>query len=160
MKKYVFFAAWAAVSLFSACNSCNGNGQEGVIIESDSMYMLNDSTVAGVQTFVFEGTAPMADNALADVMLAVSTVSLNEDGTFTITTDYIDEGLATQTDNGDAIIIMGGGNDSTATIIQLMSANNMPAVNFMMMQDSSLVKVDKNGKPVSNNPGHKLTIQK
>ena len=160
MKKYVFIAATAVALLFSSCNSCGGNKRDGVMIESDSIFMLNDSTVADVQTFVFEGTTPMADNAVADVVLAVSTVSLNADGTYTINTDYIDEGLATQNDNGDAIIVMGGANDSTATIIQLISANNMPTINFMMMQDSSLVKVDDKGTSVANHPDHKLTIKK
>ena len=58
----------------------------------------------------------MADNNLADVLLTIETISLNSDGTYTITTDYIDEGIATQNDNGDALIIMSSNNDSTMTI--------------------------------------------
>ena len=102
----------------------------------------------------------MNGNAAANVLLAISTINLNSDGTYTITTDYIDEGLATQNDNGDALIILGNGNDSTATVIELVSANNMPTMNFMMTEDSSLVKIDKNGQPVSNNPDHKLKMKK
>ena len=93
-------------------------------------------------------------------MLAISTVSLNDDGTFSITTDYIDEGIATQNDNGEAVILTGMGNDSTLTVIELVSANNNPSMNFMMQPDSSLVKVNNNGKPVSNNPAHKLELKK
>jgi hypothetical protein len=112
----------------------------------------------GVQTFIFEGTSPMNGNAVANVLLAVSTVNLNSDGTFTITTDYIDEGLATQNDNGEAIIVTG--NDSTMTVIELVSANMNPTLSFMMQQDSSLVKMNSNGKPASNDPAHKLNLKK
>lgn len=162
MKKIVFFAAASAVLLLHACNSCNGNKSDAMVMEmeTDSIYMLNDSTIADAQTFVFEGLAPMANNAPAEVVLAFRTISLNQDGTYTITTDYVDEGLATQTDNGDAVIIMGTANDSTATIIELVSANNMPPVNFLMQGDSSLVRVNRNGAPISNDPAHKLNMKK
>ncbi len=163
MKKIVLFAAASVVLLLQAsCNSCNGNNENAMVmeIETDSIYMPDDSTIVDVQTFVFEGLSPMDNNAPAEVILAFRTVSLNNDGTYTITTDYIDEGIATQTDNGEAIILAGGGNDSTVTIIELVSANNMPAVNFRMNSDSSLVRVNKNGTPVSNNPSHKLSIKK
>ena len=46
------------------------------------------------------------------------------------------------------------------TVIELVSANKNPTVSFMMMQDSSLVKVGNNGKPVSNDPAHKLNLKK
>ena len=100
----------------------------------------------------------MNGNSVADVMLAISTINLNSDGTYSITTDYVDEGVATQNDNGEALIITG--NDSTMTVIELVSANMNPTVSFMMMQDSSLVKVGNNGKPVSNDPAHKLNLKK
>lgn len=160
MRKILLFTAMAAVLLLSSCNACgNGTGQ-GVIIESetDSIFLSGDSAVNDVQTFIFEGTSPMNGNAVANVLLAISTVNLNSDGTFTITTDYVDEGLATQNDNGEAVIITG--NDSTMTVIELVSANMNPTVSFMMMQDSSLVKMNKNGKPASKNPAHKLNLQK
>jgi hypothetical protein len=85
---------------------------------------------------------------------------LNQDGTYTITTHYIDEGLATQTDNGEAIVLMGTVNDSTATVIELVSANNMPTMSFRMQSDSTLVKVNNKGVPVSKDPTHKLSIKK
>lgn len=162
MKKIVLFAAVSLVLLLSACNSCNGNDRNAMVmeIETDSIYMPDDSTIVDVQTFVFEGLSPMGNNAPAEVVLAFRTISLNDDGTYTITTDYIDEGIATQTDNGEAIIMTGSGNDSTVTIIELVSANNMPTVNFRMNSDSSLVRVNKNGAPVSKDPSHKLNIKK
>ena len=149
-----------ATLLFSACNSKGKPEQNETVMEEESIYFVNDSTNADTQTFIFEGTSPMDGNAIADVILAVSTVNLNSDGTYTITTDYVDEGIATQNDNGDALILVGM-NDSTATIIELVSANYAtPSITFMMMEDSTLVKVDSVGKPVTNNPNHKLNLMK
>ena len=162
MKKYLLFTVAAATLLISACNTKTKDKplQDGMVFEEDSIYFVNDSTVADVQTFVFEGTSPMDGNAIADVILAVQTVNLNSDGTYTITTDYVDEGIATQSDDGSAMILLGK-NDSTATIIELISNNyNTPTVSFMMTEDSSLVKVDSTGKPVAKNPNHKLNLIK
>ena len=162
MKKYLLFTVAVATLFLSACNSkTKGKSvQDGMVFEEDSIFFVNDSTIADVQTFVFEGTSPMDGNAIADVILAVQTVNLNSDGTYTITTDYVDEGLATQTDDGSAIILLGL-NDSTATILELVSNNyNTPNISFMMMEDSSLVKVDNSGKPVAANPDHKLNLKK
>ena len=145
--------------LLASCNSggCK-NVPQGFMIETDSIYMPNDSTVADAQTFIFEDTSPMNGNAVADVVLAISTINLNSDGTYTITTDYVDEGIATQNDNGEAVIITG--NDSTMTVIELVSANMNPTISFMMQQDSSLVKVGANGQPASPHPAHKLNLKK
>ena len=162
MKKYLLFTVAAAAIVFSACNPKTKGKPvpDGIAIEEDSIYFVNDSTIADVQTFVFEGTSPMDGNAIADVILAVQTVNLNSDGTYTITTDYVDEGIATQTDDGNAIILLGV-NDSTATIIELVSNNyGTPTVSFMMMEDSSLVKVDSTGKPAATHPNHKLNLVK
>ena len=145
--------------LLASCNSSGcKNVPQGIMIETDSIYMPNDSTVADAQTFIFEGTSPMNGNAVADVVLAISTINLNSDGTYTITTDYVDEGIATQNDNGEAVIITG--NDSTMTVIELVSANMNPTISFMMQQDSSLVKVGANGQPASPHPAHKLNLKK
>lgn len=162
MKKILLLTATAAALIFSSCNSCNGNSQQGVAIESetDSIFWVNDSTIADMQTFVFEGTSPMYNNDVADVVLTVRTISLNNDGTYSITTDYIDEGLATQTDNGEAIFLLGTDNDSTATVIELVSANSYPTISFMMLEDSSLVKVGNNGKPASMHKDHRLKVKK
>ena len=150
------------VLLLSACNSCNGKKPQAMIIESeiDSLYWVNDSTIADAQTFVFEGISPMVNNNLADVILTIETINLNNDGTYTITTDYIDEGIATQNDNGNALIIMSSNNDSTMTIIELVSSNNYPTVSFIMQEDSSLVKMGNNGQPASSDPTHKLNVKK
>ncbi len=162
MKKIVLLMAAITVLLLSACNSCNGKKPQAMIIESeiDSLYWVNDSTIADAQTFVFEGVSPMVNDNLADVILTIETINLNNDGTYTITTDYIDEGIATQNDNGDALIIMSSNNDSTMTIIELVSSNNNPTVSFIMQEDSSLIKMGSNGQPASSNPEHKLNVKK
>lgn len=162
MKKIVLLMAAVTVLLLSACNSCNGEKPKAMIVETeiDSLYWINDSTIGDAQTFVFEGVSPMADNNLADVILTIETISLNSDGTYTITTDYIDEGIATQNDNGDALIMMSSDNDSTMTIIELVSANSYPTVSFIMQEDSSLVKMGSDGNPASKNPAHKLNVKK
>ena len=162
MKKFLLLVAAGATFIFSSCNSCNGNNRQEVAMESetDSIFWINDSTIADAQTFVFEGTSPMYNNAVADVVLTVRTISLNNDGTYTVTTDFIDEGVATQTDNGEAIFLLGTENDSTATVIELVSANNYPTISFMMLQDSSLVKVGENGMPASIHKDHRLKIRK
>ena len=158
MKKYLLFTAAASMLILTSCNSKSTEPQ-GVIVESvtDSITMVNEPAP---QTFIFRGTSPMNGNAIANVMLAISTVSLNDDGTYSIITDYIDEGLATQNDNGEAVILTGMGNDSTMTVIELVSANNNPTINFMMQQDTTLVKVDSSGNPLSTNPAHRLTLKK
>lgn len=159
MKKILLFTAASVMYLFSSCNSC-GPEEQGIIVETETDSIISIGNPQPPQTFIFQGTSPMNGNNVADVMLAISTVSLNDDGTFSITTDYVDEGLATQNDNGEAIIVTGMDNDSTVTVIELVSANSNPTMNFMMQSDTSLVKVDKNGKPVSNDPSHKLTLKK
>ena len=77
MKKILLFVVAAATLMLSACNKKGRPVQDGWAFEEDSIYFVNDSTIADVQTFVFEGTSPMDDNAIADVILAVSTVNLN-----------------------------------------------------------------------------------
>ena len=160
MRKILLFASAAAMVLLSSCSACGNNAEQGVVIEmeTDSIYVSGDSVMNGMQTFIFEGTSPMNGNAVANVLLAISTVNLNSDGTFTITTDYIDEGLATQNDNGEAVIV--AGNDCVLTVIELVSANMNPTISFMMQQDSSLVKIKADGTPVSNDAAHKLNLKK
>ena len=72
MKKTLLSAATAMALLLASCNSggCK-NVPQGIVIETDSIYMPNDSTVADAQTFIFEGTSPMNGNAVADVVLAI-----------------------------------------------------------------------------------------
>ena len=94
MKKIVLSAAIAATTLtFTACNSCGEKRQPALLVEAevDSLYMVNDTTMADKQTFIFEGLMPMENGKPGNVLLAIESISLNDDGTYTVSTTYIDE---------------------------------------------------------------------
>lgn len=160
MKKIVSLAAIAVALTFSACNSCGGNQQPPIVIESetDSLYMLNDSTIADKQTFIFEGLMPLDNGAVGNTVLTVQTLSLNDDGTYTLNTSYIDESNNTvnNSDSGETTVVIGIPNDSTAIIYELVSYNNNPKINLMVNSDSSLTRLNGNMKPASTNPKHRL----
>lgn len=160
MKKIVSLAAMAAVLTFSACNSCGGTQQQPLVIESetDSIYMLNDSTIADKQTFIFEGLMPLDNGEVGNTVLTVQTLSLNDDGTYTLNTSYIDESNNTvnNSDSGETMVLIGIPNDSTAIIYELVSYNNNPKINLMVNSDSSLTRLDGNMQPASASPKHRL----
>lgn len=161
MKKSVFFAAVAASLLTVSCNSC-GNKQQGIVLETetDSIYMLNDSTVADLQTFVYEGLMPMDNGTIADYTLTIKSLALDQNGTYTIISTITGDSTSiSQQDNGESIVIIGIPNDSTAVIYQLISANNNPQIN-LMVQGDSLTKLNKQMNPVSTDLKHKLIRKK
>lgn len=157
MKNVFFLVVTIALPLFSSCNSCSKSNQpEGVVMETDSLYMVNDSTIADLQTYTFEGVVPMKDGKPANVVLTIQTLNLDEDGTYTSTVNYIDEAIMQETDNGDVLVLIGVPNDSTAIVYELVSENKKPKTHFMLSKDSSLVKLDNKMNPASNDPAHKL----
>ena len=162
MKKVIILSATALSFLLSSCNSCGScNSQpQGVVVESDSIFMVNDSTIGDLQTYTFEGMVPMTNGNIGDVLLTIQTLSLNDDGTYTITTDYIDEAIATETDNGEMIVLIGMPNDSTAVVYEFVSATGKPKMNFRLSSDTSLVKLNKNMQPASKDATHKLIHKK
>ncbi len=161
MKKTIILSAAVLSLFFTSCNSCGScDKPQGVAIESDSIFMINDSTVGDMQTFIYEGTLPMNGGNVGDVILTLRTLSLNEDGTYSITTDYVDEAIATENDNGDMVVMIGIPNDSTAVVYEFISATGKPKMNFKLSSDSSLVKLNSNMQPATANPAHKLTPKK
>ena len=162
MKKHVLLAT-LAVTMFTACNSC-GNQQPALVIETetDSLFMVNDSTVGDLQTFVFEGIIPTDDGKSANALLAIETLSLNDDGTYTITTTYMDENMAPakSEDNGETVVLIGMPNDSTAVIYEFVSYGNNPKMHMMVNPDSSLTRLDSKMQPMSNNKAHRLIHKK
>lgn len=164
MKKNVLLAAIAATVLFTACNSCNNNKQEGLVIEGeiDSLYMINDSTIGDKQTFIFEGLMPMDNGGVGNVLLSIQTINLNEDGTYTINTTYMDENAnpATINDSGNAFVLIGIPNDSTAVVYELISENSYPKMNLQINSDSSLTRLNNKMQPMSQNPAHRLKHKK
>lgn len=163
MKKNVFLAVVATSLLITSCNSCGNNQQQGVALETetDSIFMLNDSTVADLQTFVYEGLMPMENGTIADYTLTIKSLGWDENGTYTIlSTVTSDTTLIQQQDNGESIVIIGLPNDSTAVIYQLISANNNPPIHLKASGDSAFVRINKNMQPVSKDPKHKLIRKK
>ncbi|MBQ8270196.1 MAG: copper resistance protein NlpE N-terminal domain-containing protein [Bacteroidaceae bacterium] len=162
MKKVIILSATALSILLSSCNSCGScNSQpQGVVVESDSIFMVNDSTIGDLQTYTFEGTVPMNNGNIGNVLLTIQTLSLNDDGTYTITTNYIDEAIAAETDKGEVLVMIGIPNDSTAVVYEFVSETGKPKMNFKLSADTSLVKLDKNMQPASKNQAHKLTRKK
>ena len=165
MKKIVFLATSAVMLTFTACNSCGSNNMQPALViegETDSLYMVNDSTIGDLQTFVFEGLMPTDDGFVGNTLLTVQTVDLNEDGSYTVTTNYIDNsGKQNSTyDSGETIVLIGMPNDSTAVIYELVSYGNTPKTQLMMNSDSSFTKLNSNMQPASKNPAHKLKHKK
>ena len=165
MKKILFLAASAAMLSLTGCNSCGNNyAQQGLVIESetDSLYMVNDSTIGDLQTFVFEGIIPTDDGFVGNTLLTVQTIDLNQDGTYSVNTNYID-GSGRQkniSDSGETIVLIGMPNDSTAIIYELVSYGNTPNTHLKMNSDSSFVKLNNKMQPLSLDPDHKLTHKK
>jgi copper homeostasis protein (lipoprotein) len=162
MKKIVFLAATALSLFVASCNSC-GNKQQGFVIETetDSIFMPNDSTVADLQTFVYEGLMPMDNGTIADYTLTIKSLGMDENGTYTILSTFMsDTSLIKQKDNGQSIVIIGMPNDTTAVIYQLVSANNYPTINLMSHGDTALSKLDSRMRPVSKDSKHKLIRKK
>ena len=163
MKKNVFLAVVATSLLMASCGSCGNKREQGVVLETetDSIFMLNDSTVADLQTFVYEGLMPMDNGTIADYILTIKSLGWEENGNYTIiSTVSTDTAVIRQQDNGESIVVVGVPNDSTMVIYQLISANNNPPIHLMAQGDSALVKINKNMQPVSKDAKHKLLRKK
>ena len=163
MKNFVFIAATSAAFLFASCNSCNSNKPQGIVLETetDSIFMPNDSTVADLQTFVYEGLMPMDNGNIADYTLTIKSLGIDENVTYTIFSTFTsDTSLIKQQDNGESIVVIGMPNDSTAIIYQLVSANNKPTINLKVHGDSALTKLNSQMQPASKDGKHKLIRKK
>lgn len=163
MKKSVFLAIVVTSLLITSCGSCSSDKQQGIVLETetDSIFMPNDSTVADLQTFVYEGLMPMDNGTIADYILTIKSLGWDENGTYTILSAVTsDTAIIKQQDNGESIVIIGTPNDSTVVIYELISANNNPPIHLMSNGDSALVKINKNMEPVSKDSKHKLIRKK
>ncbi|MBR2637243.1 MAG: copper resistance protein NlpE N-terminal domain-containing protein [Bacteroidaceae bacterium] len=163
MKKLVLLATFAA-TMFTACNSCGGEQQPVLVIETetDSLYMVNDSTIGDLQTFVFEGLMPMDGGKAGNTQLTIESVSLNDDGTYTITTTYMDENMQPKkmNDSGETVVLIGMPNDSTAVIYELVSYGNNQKMHMLMNSDTTLTRLDSKMQPISKNRSHRLVHKK
>ena len=125
---------------------------------SDSIYMVNDSTIGDLQTFVYEGILPTDAGIPANYVLTISSYGINADGSYTLTESYTETNgkVNTNYDEGEKIVMVGIPNDSTAIVYELISYNNRPKMHLVAEGDSALHKLDKDLKRASKDMKHKL----
>ena len=129
---------------------------------SDSIYMVNDSTIGDLQTYIYEGMLPTDAGIPANYVLTINSYGLNADGTYSLTESYTETNgmVRTNNDEGQKIVMVGMPNDSTAIVYELISYNNRPKLRLMAEGDSVLHKVDKDLKRVSQDVKHKLRMKR
>ena len=167
MKKNVFFAAVAAfafmTALLSSCSSCTDKKPKGLLIETetDSLFMLNDSTPADLQTVVYEGLMPMDDGNIAECTLTITSLGWDQNGTYTILSTFsVDTATIRERDNGKKIVKKGTPKDSTAVVYHLVSDNKKPQITLVAHGDTALTKLNNQMMPASNDTKHKLMRKK
>ena len=151
------------IACLAACAISCGNKKEksipiGYESYSDSIYMVNDSTIGDLQTYIYEGMLPTDDGIPANYLLTIESYDLNADGTYSLIESYTEANGMTRThrDEGEKIVIWGMPNDSTAIVYELVSYSNRPNLRLAAEGDSALHKIDKNFKRVSHDVKHKL----
>ena len=125
---------------------------------SDSIYMVNDSTIGDLQTYIYEGMLPTDAGVPANYVLTVNSYGLNADGTYSLTESYTETNGMTRShyDEGEKLVMVGMPNDSTAIVYELVSYSDRPKIRLVAEGDSALHKVDKDLKRVSKDIKHKL----
>ena len=160
MKKMLTLAAVAALSALavSCGNKKKTDAINAVEAYSDSIYMVNDSTVGELQTYVYEGMLPTDAGIPANYVLTINSYGLNADGTYRLTESYTETNGMTRTnyDEGEKYVIVGMPDDSTAIVYELISYGNRPRMHLRAEGDSALHKLDKDLKRVSHDIKHKL----
>lgn len=160
MKKTLTLAA--VVCLAALAVSCGNKKrvEPAVAIEaySDSIYMINDSTIGDLQTYVYEGVLSTDAGIPANYVLTINSYGLNADGTYSLTESYTETNgkVSTNRDEGQKIVVVGMPNDSTTIVYELISYSNRPKMRLVAEGDSALHKVDKELKRVSQDVKHKL----
>lgn len=160
MKKTLTLAA--VVCLAALAVSCGNKKrvEPAVAIEaySDSIYMINDSTIGDLQTYVYEGVLPTDAGIPANYVLTINSYGLNADGTYSLTESYTETNgkVSTNRDEGQKIVVVGMPNDSTTIVYELISYSNRPKMRLVAEGDSALHKVDRELKRVSQDVKHKL----
>ena len=160
MKKMLIMTAIACVAALAVSCGNKKKVEPVAAIEaySDSIYMINDSTIGDLQTYIYEGMMPTDAGVPANYVLTINSYGLNADGTYSLTESYTETNGMTRMnkDEGEKIVMVGMPNDSTAIVYELISYNNRPKIRLVAEGDSALHKVDKDLKRVSKNIKHKL----
>ncbi len=141
MKKLVWIWVAAAAVMFS-CQS-KGNKAE-IVAESatDSLYMVNDSTLGEMQTCVYEGVLPATGSKGTKYFLTIRSQENSGDGTYSMTTTYIgtDKGKDKTVDSkGKRLTQRGIPSDKNATVYQLVPEDGSENIFFLAQGDSALV---------------------
>ena len=125
---------------------------------SDSIYMINDSTIGDLQTYIYEGILPTDAGIPANYVLTINSYGLNADGIYSLTESYTETNGMTRThrDEGQKIVMVGMPNDSTTIVYELISYNNRPKMRLVAESDSALHKLDKDLKRMGHDMKHKL----
>jgi copper homeostasis protein (lipoprotein) len=154
MTAFVFLAACA----ISCGNKREKNAPIGYESYSDSIYMVNDSTIGELQTYIYEGMLPTDEGIPANYLLTIYSYDLNSDGSYTLTESYTETNgkVSTNYDEGEKIVLIGIPNDSTAVVYELISYYGRPRMHLLAEGDSALHKLDKDLKRVSKDWRHKL----
>ena len=152
-----------ALACLAACAISCGNKREksvpiGYESYSDSIYMVNDSTIGEMQTYIYEGMLPTDAGIPANYLLTIYSYNLNSDGSYTLAESYTETNGTARTsyDEGEVLVMMGMPNDSTAIVYELISYNNRPNMHLVAEGDSAMHKIDKNFKRMSHDVKHKL----
>lgn len=160
MKKTLTMAAIVCLAALAVSCGNKKRVEPAVAIEaySDSIYMVNDSTIGDLQTYIYEGMLPTDDGIPANYVLTINSYGLNADGTYTLTESYTETNGMTRTnkDEGQKIVMVGMPNDSTAVVYEFISYNSRPKMRLVAEGDSALHKLDKDLKRVSQDVKHKL----
>ena len=158
MRKLIWIMSLGAIII--SCKS-KGNQQPEMIAEgeTDSLYMVNDSTLGDLQTFYYEGVMPIdSGNVQGAFQLTIQSADEDANGYYYLTTTYNGAGgtVNRKTDRGEKTVKKGVPNDSTAIIFELISLAGEPQMNLQAVNDSTLHKVDKNYKKVTTNLPNQL----
>ena len=141
-----------------SCGEMKKDTPIAVASYNDSIYMINDSTIGELQTYIYEGMLPTDAGIPANYVLTINSYGINADGTYSLTESYTEtNGMTrTQSDEGQKIVMVGIPNDSTAIVYELISYNNRPKLRLVAEGDSALHKIDKDLKRMSHDAKHKL----
>lgn len=152
-----------AIACLAACAISCGNKRDksapiGYESYSDSVYMVNDSTIGEMETYTYEGMLPTDAGIPANYLLTIYSYDLNSDGSYTLTESYTETNgkVSTNYDEGEKIVLIGIPNDSTAVVYELISYYGRPRMHLLAEGDSALHKLDKDLKRVSKDWRHKL----
>ena len=152
-----------AIACLAACAISCGNKRDksapiGYESYSDSVYMVNDSTIGEMETYTYEGMLPTDAGIPANYLLTIYSYDLNSDGSYTLTESYTEtNGTARNLrDEGEVLVMLGMPNDSTAIVYELISYSNRPHLRLLAKGDSVLHKLDENFKRVSHDVKHRL----